>query len=149
MIDGVVVTPLRRIPDERGTILHGARADDLPHAFGEVYFKRLYQGVVNGWHVHETLQLNYLCLSGMVKLVLFDLRKGSKTEGALQELFIGDENYVRVHIPAGIANGMKGMSAPWALITNVASEAHNPHLRYVRIDPHSGEIPYRWERKDF
>ena len=28
MIDGVVVIPLRRIPDERGFIMHMLRADD-------------------------------------------------------------------------------------------------------------------------
>ena len=30
MIDGVAVHPLRRIPDDRGTIMHMLRADD-PH----------------------------------------------------------------------------------------------------------------------
>jgi len=41
-IEGVVVQPLKRIPDERGTILHGIRSDNILTPFGEVYFKRLY-----------------------------------------------------------------------------------------------------------
>jgi dTDP-4-dehydrorhamnose 3,5-epimerase len=148
-IDGVVVEPRRKIADERGTILHGVRAEELRNPFGEVYFKKLYQGVVNGWHVHEKLVLNYLCVHGMVKLVLYDMRKGSPTHGTVQEIFIGEDNHCLVHIPPGIANGSKGMTAPYAIMCNVASHAHDPSIKYLRIDPHSGEIPYDWARRDF
>lgn len=148
-IDGVLIRPLRRIPDERGVIMHGVRADNALSPFGEVYFKKLYFGVVNGWHVHETLELNYLCLTGMIKLVLCDMREGSPTRGVIEEIFFGDDNYCLVHIPPGIANGSKGLSEPFALMCNVASHAHDPGLKYLRIDPHSGEIPYIWARKDF
>ena len=148
-IEGVVVQPLKRIPDERGTILHGIRSDNILTPFGEVYFKRLYGGVVNGWHIHETLKLNYICVHGMIKLVLFDVRPDSTTKGNLMEIFFGDDNYCMVHIPCGIANASKGMTYPFAISCNVASEAHNPNLKYKRIDPHSGEIPYDWARKDF
>jgi dTDP-4-dehydrorhamnose 3,5-epimerase len=147
-IDGVIIRPLKRVPDERGTIMHGVRADDALSPFGEVYFKKLYHGVVNGWHVHEQLELNFICLMGMVKLVLADLRPGSSTNGTLQEVFFGDDNYCLVHVPPGVANGSKGMSAPFALICNVASRPHDPTLAYRRIDPHSNEIPYDWRRRD-
>ena len=145
----MVVEPRRKIPDERGTILHGVTKDQLLNPFGEVYFKKLYKGVLNAWHDHETLVLNYLCIHGMVKLVLFDLRKDSPTYQTLQELFIGEDNHCMVHIPPGIANGSKGMSDPYAIICNVASEPHNPNIKYLRIDPHSDEIPYDWTRKDY
>ena len=112
-------------------------------------FKRLYGGGVNGWHIHETLKLNYICVHGMIKLVLFDVRPDSTTKGNLMEIFFGDDNYCMVHIPCGIANASKGMTYPFAISCNVASEAHNPNLKYKRIDPHSGEIPYDWARKDF
>lgn len=148
-IDGVVIRPLTKIPDERGTILHGVRRDNLLSDFGEVYFKKLYAGVINGWHIHETLQLNYMCLLGMIKLVLCDMREKSPTKGLIQEIFFGDEHYCLVHIPAGIANGSKGMSLPFSLLCNVASAPHDPSLKYKRIDPHSGDIPYDWARKDF
>lgn len=148
-IEGVIIRPLKRIPDERGTILHGIRSDNILTPFGEVYFKRLYGGVVNGWHIHETLKLNYICIHGMIKLVLFDTRADSPTKGNLTEIFFGDDNYCMVHIPCGIANASKGMTYPYAISCNVASEAHNPNLKYKRIDPHSKEIPYDWARKDF
>ena len=148
-IDGVAVIERRKIPDERGTILHGVRSDELLNDFGEVYFKKLYFGVVNGWHVHETLILNYLCVFGMIKLVLYDMRENSPTKGVVQELFVGEDNHCLVHIPPGIANGSKGISNPYAIMCNVASEAHNPSLKYLRIDPNSREIPYDWARQDY
>ena len=147
-IDGVVIRPLKKIPDERGTIMHGVRSDNALSPFGEVYFKKIYEGVVNGWHVHERLELNYICLVGMAKLVLFDLRPESNTNGTTQEVFLGDDNYCLVHVPPGVANGMKGMSAPFSLICNVASHPHDSALQYRRIDPHSNEIPYDWRRRD-
>ena len=67
----------------------------------------------------------------------------------IQEIFFGDDNYCMVHIPPGIANGSKGMTDPFAIMCNVASEPHNPDIKYLRIDPHSGEIPYDWSRKDY
>ena len=148
-IEGVDVVALKRIPDERGTIMHGLRADAMTHSFGEVYFKKLYAGVINGWHVHETLILNYICISGMVKLVLYDLREHSPTRGRLQEIYFGEDNYCRVHIPPGVANASQGLSAPYAIFCNIASEPHNPAVRYRRIDPHTGDIPYDWTRRDF
>ena len=148
-IDGVIIRPLRRIPDERGTIMHGVRCDTMLSPFGEVYFKKLYFGVINGWHVHETLELNYICLTGMIKLVLYDMREDSPTHGTLQEIFYGDDNYCLVHVPPGVANGSKGMTDPFALMCNVASHAHDPNLKYTRIDPEHGDIPYDWSRKNF
>ena len=149
LIEGVLIRPLKKIPDERGTIMHGVRRDNILNDFGEVYFKKLYFGVINGWHVHETLILNYICVFGMIKLVLYDMREDSSTRGTLQELFIGEDNYCLVHIPPGIANGSKGMGSPYSIMVNVASEPHDPNLKYLRIDPHAGEIPYDWTRRDF
>ncbi|MDZ4296318.1 MAG: dTDP-4-dehydrorhamnose 3,5-epimerase family protein [Patescibacteria group bacterium] len=148
-IEGVTVLPLKKSPDERGVIMHGVRSDTILNPFGEVYFKKLYYGVINGWHVHETLVLNYICLVGMIKLVLYDLRPDSPTRGVFQEVFFGDENYCLVHIPPGIANASKGLSSPYALFCNVASEPHNPAIQYRRIDPHGSEIPYDWRRRDY
>jgi len=147
-IQGVKVIPLKKIPDERGTIMHGVRSDNILNDFGEVYFKKLYKDVVNGWHIHKTLILNYICVYGMVKLVLYDIREDSSTYKQTQEIFIGEDNYCLAHIPEGIANGMKGLFSPYSIICNVASEPHDPNIKYLRINPNSGEIPYNWTRKD-
>ena len=75
---------MRRIPDERGTIYHMLRSDD-PHfeQFGEIYFTSIYRGIVKGWHRHREMTLNYACIFGRIKLVLYDDRPDSPTAGTL------------------------------------------------------------------
>ena len=129
--------------------MHGVRSDNILNDFGEVYFKKLYSGVINGWHIHEKLTLNYICVLGMIKLVLFDMRPDSDTKNNFMEIYFGDDNYSLIHIPPGIANASKGIGFPFSILVNVASEPHNPELKYKRIDPHSGEILYNWDYKDY
>lgn len=152
-IEGVQVIPLKKFPDERGTVMHGVKKSALLNPFGEVYFKKFYFGVVNGWHLHKEMFLNYICVEGMMKLVLYDMREDSKTYKQFQEIYFGDDNYVLVHIPPRVANASKCVKAPHSIMCNIASGEHDPEavekgLR-VNIDPHSGEIPYDWARKDF
>ena len=144
-IAGVVVRPLRRLADERGTIMHMLRADD-PHfeKFGEIYFSMVYPGVVKGWHRHRRMTLNYAVVVGTVKLVLYDDRGDSGTGGRLLELFVGDANYALVTIPPGVWNGFKGLGTTPAIVANCATEPHDP-AEIERLDPMSATVPYRWE----
>jgi dTDP-4-dehydrorhamnose 3,5-epimerase len=144
MIDGVKVVRLRRIPDERGTVMHMLRSTD-PHftQFGEIYFSTVYKDVVKGWHRHKQMTLNYACVSGRIKLAMFDDRPESPTRGALDEVFLGPDEYALVVIPPGIWNGFKGMTEPHAIVANCASHPHDPSGS-ERLDPFDNEIPYDW-----
>ena len=144
MIEGVQVIPLRRIPDERGTIFHMLKHTD-PHfqQFGDVYFSTAYQGVIKGWHRHVEMTLNYACIFGRVKLVLYDDRDGSATRGEIVEIFLGPDQYSLVVIPPQVWNGYKGMSDPFAIIANCCTHAHDP-ARSTRLDPFDRSIPYDW-----
>jgi dTDP-4-dehydrorhamnose 3,5-epimerase len=147
VIHDVQVTPLRRIPDERGAVLHMLRADDPAfEQFGEIYFSLIYPGVVKGWHLHRQMTLNYAVPVGMVKLVCYDDRPDSPTRGTVQELHVGELNYVRVTIPPLIWNGFKGESPVPALIANCATVPHDPG-EIERLDPFTDRIPYDWALK--
>lgn len=148
MIDGVLVQPLRRIADERGSVMHMLKETD-PHfeRFGEIYFSTVYPGVVKGWHIHDRMALNYAVPHGMIKMVLFDDREGSPTRGEVQEIFVGEQNHVLVHVPARVWNGFKGMGAGAAVVANCSTIAHDP-AEIHRLDPHVNSIPYDWSRKD-
>lgn len=149
MIKGVKIVPLKIIPDERGAIMHGVRKDNILNEFGEVYFSKIYKGAIKGWHVHKTLILNYICVFGQIKLVLHDLREKSPTKSQTQEIFMGMDNYCLVHIPQGVASGIKGLWDPFSIVCNVASEQHDPAEKYRRIHPADGIIDYDWDRKVF
>lgn len=147
-IDGVLVQPLRRMADERGSVMHMLRATD-PHfeAFGEIYFSTVFPGVVKGWHIHDRMVLNYAVPHGSIKLVLYDDREGSPTRGHLQELFVGEQNYVLVRVPARVWNGFKGLGLTPAVVANCATMPHDP-TEIHRLDPHVNDIPYDWSRQD-
>jgi dTDP-4-dehydrorhamnose 3,5-epimerase len=149
VIAGVQVIPLRRIPDERGTILHMLRGSD-PHfqQFGEIYFSTVYRGVVKGWHRHREMTLNYACVFGRIKLVLYDEREGSPSSGDLMEIFLGPDNHSLVVIPPHIWNGFKGMSDPFAIVANCCTHEHDPG-RSTRLDPLHSHIPYDWAAKQY
>lgn len=147
MIEGVVIKELKQIPDERGKIMHMLREDDSHfEKFGEIYFSVVYPGVVKGWHLHKRMVLNYAVVSGMIKLVLYDGRKDSSTYGMIQEIFMGEDNYILVKIPAGIINGFKGIGIKPAIVANCASIPYDPE-EITRIDPFKNDIPYNWELK--
>lgn len=147
MIKDVLIKPLSQIADERGKVMHMLRADD-PHFenFGEIYFSVVYPGVVKGWHIHKEMTLNYAVILGMVKLVLYDPRDNSPTKGEIQELFIGEDNYVLVKVPPGIYNGFKGMGTKPAIVANCATMPHRPD-EIERVDPFTSDIPYDWGLK--
>ena len=145
MIDGVLIRPLKQIPDERGKIMHMLKATD-PHfeKFGEIYFSTVYPGVVKGWHRHSQMTLNYAVVTGMVKLVLYDDRPESPTRSQIQEVFLGDSSYCLVKIPPRIWNGFKGTGTVPAILANCATHPHDPE-EIERLDPASDQIPYNWD----
>jgi dTDP-4-dehydrorhamnose 3,5-epimerase len=147
-IDGVIVKPLKKIPDERGCVMHMLRRDDPQfEQFGEIYFSMVYPGAVKAWHLHKKMTLNYAVILGMIKLVLYDDRAGSPTKGTLMELFTGELDYSLVHIPAGVWNGFKGIGTEPAIVANCATIPHDPD-EIVRMDPASKKIPYDWSLKN-
>jgi dTDP-4-dehydrorhamnose 3,5-epimerase len=145
MIDGVKITPLRQIPDERGKIMHMLRCND-PHfeKFGEIYFSFAYPGVIKGWHEHTRQTQNYAIIQGMIKLILYDNRKDSKTYRELMEIFTGEENYQLITIPTGVINGYKTIGVKTAIVANCSTLPHEPN-EMVRYDPLGNDVPYNWE----
>lgn len=143
-IEGVKVVPLRQIPDERGCIHKMlSRADPHFTEFGEIYFSTIYPGAIKGFHLHKKMTLSYCCIVGNVKIVLHDMRPGSKTEGATEELFVGEKNYCLVQIPPGVANAHTPTGAEKAIVANCADIPHDP-TQTVRISPFDEKIGYMW-----
>lgn len=145
MIEGVHVKLLKKIPDERGMIMHMLRRDDPEFVtFGEIYFSIVYPSVVKGWHIHTKMTLNYAVIQGMVKLVLYDDRKGSPTKGELMEIFTGDHNYALITIPPLVWNGFKGIGVKPAIIANCSDIPHEKN-EIKRLNPlKKSIIPYDW-----
>ena len=144
MIDGVLLTPLRQIFDERGKVMHMLREDSSVFLrFGEIYFSCTHPGVVKAWHLHKEMTLNYAVVYGEIKFVLFDDRAESPTRGEVQEFFISPENYMLVTVPPLIWNGFKCVGNNAAIVANCATLPHSSD-EIERRPPCDQSIPYEW-----
>ena len=114
--------------------------------FGEIYFSTVVPGAIKGWHIHSKMTINYAVPIGRVKLVLYDDRISSPTQGQIQEIFIGPDNYALVTVPPMVWNGFKGVGLVESLVANCASIPHDP-TEITRLDPFDKSIPYDWALK--
>jgi len=116
--------------------------------FGEIYFSTIYPDVVKGWHLHESSTLNYAVIKGMIKLVLYDDRKDSKTYKKIMEIYMGEDNYCLVQIPPKVWNGFKCVGNHYAIVADLINVCHKDDVM-KRLDPHNNDlINYNWGRKD-
>ena len=144
MIDGVIITPLKQIFDERGKVMHMMRNDSsVFKSFGEIYFSTIYKDAVKAWHLHKESFLNYACINGKVKLALFDDRKESDTNNQYQELILSPKDYFLVTIPPNVWNGFKGIGKDESIIANCLTLPHNEN-EMVRKDPKDSYFNYNW-----
>ena len=145
MISGVTIIPLKTILDERGMVKHMLKKTD-PHfrQFGEIYFSVIFPNAIKAWHVHRKMELNYAVVYGNIKLVLYDARPDSPTYKELQEIFMGDDNYVLVSVPPNVVNGFKAIGNDKAIVANCATIPHDPD-EIERIDPFDPGIGYCWD----
>ena len=145
MIHDVKITPLKIISDNRGKGMRMLRTDSqVFEKFGEIYFSTIYHQSIKGWHLHKESTLNYVCIKGKVKLVLFDNRKESSTKGVYQELILSPEDYFLVTIPPNIWNGFKGLDKAESIIANCLTLPHNER-EMVRKDLFDKSFSYKWE----
>ncbi len=150
MIYGVKIKKLKVIPDERGRLMEILRSDEsFFNKFGQVYITTAYPGVVKGWHYHKKQEDNMVVIKGMMKIVLYDGRKGSPTFGQINEFFLGIHSPYLLKIPPLVLHGFKCISEKEAIVINIPSEPFNrKNPDEFRVDPHHNTIPYNWERKD-
>jgi len=144
------VRRLPMLPDERGVLTEILRSDDAEFAsFGQAYMTTTYPAVVKGWHYHERQTDMVCCLSGEIKLALYDARPHSETQGVVNEIFLGDSNRLLVKVPVGVYHGWKCIGERPAIVLNLPDQVYKYDAPdECRVDPHDNDIPYDWARKD-
>jgi len=147
MIKDVRIKQLKVLPDERGRLMETLRCDDdLFIKFGQAYITTAYPGVVKGWHYHKVQVDNFIAVKGMFKVVLYDDRQGSPTRGQVNEFFMGVHNPILLQIPVMVLHGFKAIGAEEAIMLNLPTEPYRyDQADEFRVDPHSPDIPYKWD----
>ena len=143
-IEGIKISPLKIISDHRGSVMHMLRNDNqVFEKFGEIYFSTILENKIKAWHLHKEATLNYACVYGKVKLVLYDEREQSKTLGKYQELFLSIENYSLITIPPNVWNGFKGLNKGHSIIANCLNLPHN-EKEMIRSEINDKRFNYKW-----
>ena len=143
-IAGVNIHPLKRIYDDRGSVLHVLRSDESCfQSFGEVYCSIIKVDAVKAWKRHRKMQQNLAVPIGAIKLVIFDDRPDSSTKNMIQEIITGYDSYCLIHIPAMVWYGFRGLSSAESLIINCATLPHDAK-EVDRVSIEGSTIPYVW-----
>ena len=141
-IEGVLLTPLKKIPHPKGDILHGMKKSDRGFvAFGEAYFTKVKFGEIKGWNKHKRMTLNLAVPVGIVIFVVYDDREKSKTRGNFFSVEISVDVYQRLTVPPDVWLAFKGQGNGINLILNVADMEHDPNeVERLNLD----QIEYDW-----
>jgi dTDP-4-dehydrorhamnose 3,5-epimerase len=119
-VDGVILTPLKRILNQKGDIFHAMKKrDDGFDGFGEAYFSSVSKDTIKGWKKHTQMTLNIVVPIGKIKFVVYDEYK--------EEFFsvvLSQENYQRLTIKSGQWLAFRGVETN-NLLLNIASIEHD------------------------
>ena len=144
MIEGVKITPLKQIFDERGKVMHMMKTSSPEFKkFGEIYFSCTNPNVVKAWHLHKKMTLNYAVVSGAIKCVLYDDRNDSSTKGQIEEYFMSPEDYYLLTVPPMIWNGWKSIGNNISIVANCSDIPHDPE-EIQRKEIKNSDINYDW-----
>jgi dTDP-4-dehydrorhamnose 3,5-epimerase len=145
-IEGVVVHPLVRHPDDRGYFEELIRVTDswFREGFGQLSHSKMYPGVVKAWHLHKTQIDWWYVAGGRLMIGLHDLRPDSPTFKVTQELYLGDDLPPAIlKIPAGVAHGCRVVGVEPAHLFYVTSRTYDP-AEEGRLPHDDPEIGYDW-----
>ena len=142
-IEGLILTPLKRIHHPKGDILHGLKKSDAEYSsFGEAYFSCIKLGQIKGWKRHHNMMLNIIVPVGEIQFVMFDDRNSN--EERFQEVVLSINNYCRLTIPPMVWMAFKGLSSECSILLNIASITHDPSESDSR---RLNEIEFDWSIK--
>jgi dTDP-4-dehydrorhamnose 3,5-epimerase len=143
MIDGVILTPLKRIFHTKGDVFHAMKQRDTGYnGFGEAYFSTIHFSDIKPWKKHLQMTLNFVIPVGDIRIVMYDDRIDSSTNGNYFEVTLGQDNYQRLTIPPNIWVAFSGIGKNLNLLLNIANLEHDP-LEVERKE-NLEEIPYNW-----
>ena len=144
-IEGVTLAPLKEIADERGAVLHIMRCDSpLFSQFGEAYCSLTLPGAVKAWKRHHHQTQNFAVPIGKLRVVLYDARPESSSNGRLEQHILGRPgHYCLLRIPPGLWYGFQAIDGQAALIVNLTDIPHDPQ-ESERVDISNGPVEFDW-----
>ena len=141
-IDGVLLTPLKKIFHPQGDVYHGIKKSDPGFKeFGEAYFSTISFGEIKPWKKHLKMTLNLVVPSGTIRFILYDDRAGSNSWKKFMDITLSLDNYFRLTVPPGIWMAFQGIGRNVNLLLNLADIEHDPgEIERLLLE----DIPFNW-----
>lgn len=148
MIEGVKIKKIASHDDERGYFREILRDDDkLLNRFGQISVSSTKPGIIKAFHWHKLQDDFFYVVSGKAHVVLYDLRKNSKTFGKTMALQMSEDKPKLLFIPKKVAHGYKALGSRQLVMLYTMTksyDAKNPDE--LRIPHDSKEINFDWSR---
>lgn len=143
-IEGVIITPLKTFPDDRGYFREIVRVADSPiKECAQISSTMSYPGVIKAFHYHNKQDDLWYCASGMIQAVLYDQRKDSPTYKQTQVVPLGDLAPNTLFIPHGVVHGYKVLGNTAALVIYSTTHVYDPSDE-LRLPHNDKEINFDW-----
>jgi dTDP-4-dehydrorhamnose 3,5-epimerase len=152
LIEGIRIEPLQIYPDDRGFFCELARlgqglaAKMVPDEQRkiQVSWTLTYPGTIKAIHYHAEQSDLWAPVSGMVQVFLYDLRRRSRTFGAINTIFAGRFQPWEILIPPGVAHGYKALGVEPIQLLYFTDRHYNP-ADELRLSYDHPDIAYDWE----
>lgn len=142
-VEGVLLTPLKRIHHPKGDVFHGMKKSDAGYlGFGEAYFSTINHEDTKPWKKHFEMTLNFVVPIGEIRFVIFDDRENSSTKNNFFDIVLGENNYQRITIPPGVWVAFNGVGQEYNLLLNLANLEHDPNE--IERKESLSDIVYQW-----
>ena len=148
-INGVQIKKLVKHSDDRGFFMEVLKDDDpFFKDIKQTSYSETYPGVIRAFHYHKKQEDFFFIAKGNAQIVLYDLRKNSKTRGKTQVIFAGEDNPIVVRIPIMVAHGYKALGNKTVGLFYHTSKSYNPNnLDEYTLPYNSKKINFDWKTK--
>jgi dTDP-4-dehydrorhamnose 3,5-epimerase len=148
LLDGVRTFEVKNIVTGNGFTTEVFRPDwgvaSLP--IQHVIHVSLHPGVISAWHQHRIQTDHIFVVSGTLRVVLYDGRDESPTNGGLNVLNVSNVRPTLLVVPPGVWHGVKNIGAGMTSFVNYFDRPYNyedpDEWRLPRDTP---EIPYSFD----
>lgn len=148
MIEGVKIKKLIAHSDDRGYFREILRDDDnlLKH-FGQASISLTKPGIIKAFHWHKHQDDLFYVASGDAQVVLYDIRKNSKTFKQILTFKMSEKEPKLLFIPKKVAHGYKVLGKKPLVMLYFMSHSYNQNKPDEQRLPYDDKkIGFNWKK---
>lgn len=146
LIADVIVRQVRNVVKDGGYLTEIYRSDwegmtEVSHVFQKI----LHPGEIGAWHLHVHTTDRLFVSTGITKVVLYDAREASSTQGLINVFRFGTARPGFVVVPPGIWHGVMNIGTEISVLLNLTDKVYEYEAPdHWRLPSDTTQIPYRF-----